>query len=81
VLQQGELVAWLDRGGHHLVTFPASLSDDAWVDTLVQLVKDGHVRRLEIRRIDGVPAGESSWAGALRSTGFTDGYKGLVMRG
>jgi ATP-dependent Lhr-like helicase len=38
VLQQGELVAWLDRGGHHLVTFPASLSDDAWVDTLVQLV-------------------------------------------
>ena len=30
---------------------------------------------------DGVAAGESSWAGALRSAGFVDGYKGLVMRG
>jgi hypothetical protein len=48
---------------------------------LVHLVKDGRLRSLEVRRIDGAPAGESPFAAVLRSAGFADGYRGLVMRG
>jgi ATP-dependent Lhr-like helicase len=80
VLLQGEVAAWLDRRGHHLVTFPAA-ADDRWVDAVVHLVKDGRLRSLEVRRIDGGPAGESPVAALLRSAGFVDGYRGLVLRG
>jgi ATP-dependent Lhr-like helicase len=81
VLARGELAAWLDRRGHHLVTFPAADGDDRWIEALVHLVKDGRVRSLEVRRIDGSPAGESPHAAGLRSAGFADGYRGLVVRG
>ena len=81
VLLQGELVAWLDRRGHHLVTFPPAADDDRWVEALVHLVKDGRVRSLEVRKIDGGPAGESPHAATLRAAGFADGYRGLVVRG
>ncbi len=77
----GEACAWLDRRGHHLVTFPAALVDDRWVDGVVALVKDGRVRGLDIRKIDGAPIIESPWASALRAAGFRDGYRGLVLRG
>jgi ATP-dependent helicase Lhr and Lhr-like helicase len=81
VLLQGELAAWLDRRGHHLVTFPPAAGDDRWVEALVHLVKDGRVRSLEVRKIDGGPAGESPHAARLRAAGFADGYRGLVVRG
>ncbi len=75
------LVAWLDRRGHHLVTFPAAAEDgDAGSTPSSTLVKDGRVRSLEVRKIDGGPAGESPLAGPLRAAGFVDGYRGLVLR-
>ena len=77
----GEPAAWLDRRGHTLVTFPSALTDDRWVDALVSLVKDGRVRALEIRKIDGATIIESPWSARLRAAGFADGYKGLVLRG
>ena len=80
VLVDGEPAVWLDRRSHSVVTFPASV-DAAWVDAAVALVKDGRVRGLEIRRIDGEPVGDSPWATVLRMAGFADGYKGLVLRG
>jgi len=81
VLVHGQLVAWLDRRGHHLVTFPASAeAGDEWVEAIVHVVKDGRVRSLEVRKIDGGPAGESPLAATLRAAGFVDGYRGLVMR-
>jgi ATP-dependent Lhr-like helicase len=80
VLVHGQLAAWLDRRGHHLVTFPAAGEDASWVDAIVALVKDGRVRSLEVRRIDGAPAAESAVAAVLRGAGFVDGYRGLVMR-
>ncbi len=81
VLHSGQLVAWLDRRGHHLVTFPATASgEDTWVEAIVHLVKDGRVRSLEVRKIDGVPVGESPLAPVLRAAGFADGYRGLVLR-
>ena len=86
VLDDGVLRAWLDRRGHHLVTFPAGAvggdeRSDAWVLALIEAVKDGRVRSLEVRKIDGLPAGESELAPVLRSRGFADGYRGLVLRG
>src|SRR5262249_62041225 len=82
VLVAGELAAWLDRRGHYLVTFPAAAGgDDRWVEALVHLVKDGRVRSLEIRRIDGGPAGESPHATALRAAGVAGGDRGLGVRG
>jgi hypothetical protein len=47
----------------------------------VHLVKDGRVRSLEIRKIDGEGPGESPHATGLRAAGFADGYRGLVVRG
>jgi hypothetical protein len=55
--------------------------DDRWAAGLARLVTDGRVRSLEIRTIDGIPTLEHpSAATALRSAGFRDGYRGLVMR-
>ncbi len=81
VLHHGEPVAWLDRRGHHLVTFPRSSDDLAWAELLVGLVKDGRFRSLEIRKADGLPIADSRWLEPLRRVGFVDGYKGLVRRG
>ena len=81
VLVGGEPAAWLDRRGHTLVTFAAATADDRWVDALVALVKDGRLRSLEIRKIDGATITESPWSAPLRAAGFADGYKGLVLRG
>jgi len=47
---------------------------------LAGLVTSAKVRSLEIRRIDGEPAGTSVHADALRAAGFQDGYRGLVRR-
>jgi hypothetical protein len=62
------------------VTFPAAERHPAWVDGLVALVKDGFLRKLELARVDGRPARESVWVGRLRAAGFSDSYRGLVLR-
>jgi ATP-dependent Lhr-like helicase len=80
LLAGGEPVAYLERGGHSVLTFAAAAADDRWVDALAGLVKDGRLRTLEVRTVDGDPAGASPWAGALRQAGFQDGYRGLVLR-
>ena len=56
-------------------------ADGAWIDALASLVKDGRLRRIELSRIDGEPAGGSAFAEDLRTAGFVDGYRGLVLRG
>jgi len=50
------------------------------VEAIVHLVKDGRVRSLEVRKIDGAPVAESPLAATLRAAGFADGYRGLVLR-
>ncbi len=81
VLVGGDPAAYLERGGRSLLTFPAGRAGTtAWLDALVALVKDGRLRRLQIARIDGQPAGESSLAPRLREAGFADGYRGLTLR-
>ncbi len=80
VLRQGEALVWFDRRSHHLVMFPAADHDAAWADALVDLVKNGRARTVEVRKVDGdaVPA---EVATTLRAAGFTDGYRGLNFRG
>jgi ATP-dependent Lhr-like helicase len=79
-LVDGELVAFLERGGHSLSTFPATASHPEWPTLLHDLVHRGRHRSLEIRKVDGLPVAESPVAEVLRAAGFKDGYKGLVFR-
>jgi ATP-dependent Lhr-like helicase len=79
VLADGRPAAFLERGAHTLVTFGGDPA--AWTDALAALVKDGLVRRIELRTIDGEPAADHVAASALRVAGFADGYRGLTLRG
>jgi ATP-dependent Lhr-like helicase len=79
ILADGTLAAFLERGARSLLTF--GVDPEEWVDALASLAKDGRVRKIELGRIDGVPAGESQVAEALRAAGFADGYRGLTLRG
>ncbi len=80
VLHDGRPAVFLERGAKTLVTFPG-IDPASWADAVAAIAKDGRVRRLELRQIDGVPATEHPAADALRSAGFTDGYRGLTLRG
>jgi hypothetical protein len=44
------------------------------------LVKDGRLRSIELRRIDGAPAAKSPAAERLLTAGFSQGYRGLTYR-
>jgi ATP-dependent Lhr-like helicase len=79
ILARGVLAAFLERGARSLVTF--GVDPPEWVDVLASLAKDGRVRKIELVRIDGLPAGEAPAAAALRGAGFIDGYRGLTLRG
>ena len=80
VLADGEPLVWFDRRGHHLVTFPRTTTDLRWADALASLVKDNRVRSLEVRKVDGASTADGPIRSALRSAGFVDGYRGLVLR-
>jgi ATP-dependent Lhr-like helicase len=80
VVVGGELVAFLERGGHSLSTFAATAEHPEWATLLQGLVDRGRYRSLEIRKVDGQPVAESPCAEVLRAAGFKDGYKGLVHR-
>jgi ATP-dependent Lhr-like helicase len=81
VLSSGRLLVWLDRRGHHLVTFPSAAEDTSWADALAALVKDGRVRALEIRKVDGRPVTAApEIVASLQRVGFVDSYRGLVLR-
>ena len=82
VLRGGRPLVWLDRRGHHLVTFPTTAEDTSWADALASLVKDGRVRSLEVRKVDGEPVrSDATVAASLKRVGFAEGYRGLVLRG
>ncbi len=77
VLVGGECAAYIERGGKSLITF--GMDAEIWAEALASLQKESRVRRLVIERINGEPAGESDEAAALRSVGFRDSYRGLVL--
>jgi ATP-dependent Lhr-like helicase len=80
VLVDGEAAVFVERGGRSLLTFPAALVDPRWAEALAGHVRSGRRRSFEVAKIDGGPARESPMAEVLRSAGFADGYKGLVLR-
>ena len=87
LIVNGDLCAYLERGGKRLLTFEAASQHDSWVQMLGSFASatgfggssssSSRVRRLRIETIDGESANASSWAEALRAVGFTEGYKGL----
>jgi ATP-dependent Lhr-like helicase len=83
-MRGGVPLIWHDRRSHHLVTFAGAADDDGWVDALVDQVQDGPSRSVEIRKINGnelALAPEAAWVtAAVKSRGFSDGYRGLVLR-
>jgi ATP-dependent Lhr-like helicase len=85
VLRAGEPLVWFDKRGHHLVTFPNALIDTSWTQALQMLVRDGRLKLLEIRKVNGdtltgadAPEG---FVELLRAAGFADGYRGMTFRG
>ncbi|MEZ5253880.1 MAG: DEAD/DEAH box helicase [Microthrixaceae bacterium] len=80
VLCAGEPIAWLDRNGRKVVTFPAASSSSVWVDTVVDALRIGRLDKLEIVDIDGRPASAGPWVEVLRTAGFSEGYRGMVLR-
>ncbi len=80
VLVDGQAVAYLERGGHSLVTFPAASEHPGWPRALAALVSRGRMRKVEITKVDGEEVGASPWATVLRDAGFGDSYRGLVLQ-
>ena len=85
VLRAGKLLAWFDRRGHHLVTFPDTLVDTSWAPALMSLVPNGRATSIEVRKVNGdTLTGPDALAGVveiLRDAGFADGYRGMTYRG
>jgi ATP-dependent Lhr-like helicase len=80
LIHQGEPVAFLERGGKTLTTFGGA-EPGVWADALAALVKDGRVRRIELRTVDAVPVWEHPALEALRAAGFAEDYRGVTLRG
>ena len=79
VLVDGEAAVYLEKGARSLLTFPAA-ADGRWAESLASVVRTGRRRSIELAKIDGEPARSAPGADALRGAGFSDGYKGLVLR-
>jgi ATP-dependent helicase Lhr and Lhr-like helicase len=80
VSADGEPLVWLDRRGHHLVTFAGAVEDQRWADALASLVKDGRARAVEVRKVNGETTIPPFVASALGRSGFVNGYRGLLLR-
>ncbi len=79
VLVDGELAAFVERGGRSLSVFAAGSGDPRWIDGLVALVKERRLPRLVVTRIDAAPWADSPVADDLRAAGFVEGYRGLTL--
>jgi len=80
----GLAALYLERGGSTLQTLPAFDDPDlatAAVRGLTAIVTTGRLRDLVIRKVDGLPVGESSVRQPLLDAGFVTGYRGLTLRG
>jgi ATP-dependent Lhr-like helicase len=86
VLVDGELAAYIDRGGRGLLTFARAGTTESdteptvWIEAIVAAQKEGRLGTLQLQRIDDGPARQSALAPTLRAAGFVDGYRGLTLR-
>ena len=80
VLHDGALLAYLERGGRSVVTFVEDHAEhERRAAALGERKRSGRVRRVELAKVDGVPVREHPAAAALRSVGFVDSYRGLLL--
>ncbi|HSL57986.1 MAG TPA: DEAD/DEAH box helicase, partial [Acidimicrobiales bacterium] len=79
VLVGGEPVAYLERGGRSVLTFPGHERAD-WPTALAGLVDRGRLRSLEITKVDGEAVAGTDAADRLEAAGFVAGYRGMVRR-
>ena len=77
VLDSGELVLYLERGGRSLLT-NGQIRPDHVRALLGVAINAGKV---EIQRVDGLPVMESPIAAMLREAGFASTHRGLVAYG
>jgi ATP-dependent Lhr-like helicase len=86
VLDAGVALAWYDTRSGNLVPLgvmsPTSLRKI--VLALAALGKDGRVRSVEVRKVNGQPPADFALsrelAEELRAAGFVEGYRGYVQR-
>ena len=85
LLADGELLAYLERGGRSLLTFgdlaAAPARAAAIADGLAGFVASGRLAQLRLARLDGAEPGAHPLVAALREVGFADHPQGLVLRG
>jgi ATP-dependent Lhr-like helicase len=75
VLDDGELVAFVERGGRSALAF----TDDAETfAAAVARVAPRH-RRMTLERVDGDSVSGSRWSEVLASAGFVPGYRGVTF--
>jgi len=82
VLAGAEALAYLERGAHKVLRFPAAADDDRWAGALGHLVEQGRFKSLEIRAVDAVDVHEAEpeIREALQRAGFQQAYKGWTRR-
>ncbi len=82
VLAGADPLAYLEKGSHKVLRFPAGVADPRWARALAGLIDEERFRSLEVRAVDGVgvhEAGDDVRA-ALEEAGFQQGYKGWTRR-
>ena len=75
VLDGGELVLYLERGGRSLITH-----GEVRLEHLHALLEVAmRAGKLELQRVDGLPVAESQYQALLREAGFASTHRGLVV--
>ena len=81
VLARGEAIAYLERSGRSLLTFPAAADRPGWAAAFRTLLERRSLRQIEIARIDGEePLASPEVVAELSAAGFAPGYRGPVLR-
>ena len=78
VLDGGELVLYLERGGRSLLT-----NGDVSTEHLRALiaVATSGAGKIEVQKVDGAPVSQSALAPLLREAGFSSTHRGLIAYG
>ena len=83
VIIDGQLAAYLERGGRSILTFDhglqASPQLDRWPEVLAGAIESGWLRGVEIAKANGEPVGETAVMTQLKDAGYTRSYKGWVF--